>query len=120
MAKLIGYEEKKGSFTRQGSNETVNYDNVSLYFTSKVDATLGKGLKSSTAKVKTGSLPSILPDGVQLSDLLDKELFICYEPMQLDSNGKPKAAVIESLILNDKVTPTAKHTPPNVKVSVGG
>jgi len=86
MTKCIGYQKKKGDFTKEGTTEKIFYDNIILYLISDEvpEGVIGKTV--SEIKIKTDAIKELFKAGdVTLETIIDRDIMFCYSILA----GKP-------------------------------
>ncbi len=71
MIKLVGYQQKKGTFTNEKTGEVIEYDNYELYCMTDEDEKV-KGLMTVTHKIKAEEL--VIKGAKDLDELINKEI----------------------------------------------
>lgn len=95
MFKLMGYEEKKGSFTNKDTGELVQYHNIDLHYVTDEKEGV-KGLFCDSARAKAADLQ--LKNCKTLDDALNKECYLIADlTAKVDEEGKSRM-MIKSIV----------------------
>lgn len=97
MYKLLGYEQKQGTFTNKDTGEVIQYNNVDLHYVTDEKQKV-KGLFCDSVKAKMDELQ--FTNAKSLDECLNKEIYLIFDPTQkTDENGKTRMMVARIVVV---------------------
>ena len=97
MVKLLGYEEKKGSFTNKDTGEVVEYHNIDLHYVTDEK----EGIKGYFCDCATAKAADLTVRGAKdLDGALNKEVYLLHDlTAKTDKDGKTRPLIKTVVVL---------------------